>query len=122
MTKLTTIFCWLCIVMLFAETSAVFWRRRRRRRRRSPTCHASDCTVSSWSGWGSCSYPCGTSGTQSRSRYVTSQASCGGSCPFHLSESQACNRGGCHNYGTPHSTGCRCRAGYTGTCCDQGKF
>ena len=128
MTNVTTIFCWLCIVMLFTETSTILWSRRRRRRRRSPPppppCQPSDCTVSSWSSWSVCSYPCGTGGTQLKSRSVTSYETCGGrSCPL-LYKSRTCNteRWRCKNYGTPHSTGCHCRPGYTRICCDKGKF
>lgn len=109
------------IALFFSEASA--WRRRRRRRSPPPPppCQPRDCTVSSWSNYGSCSYPCGTSGVQWRSRYVTRVQSCGGQCPYNLHESKACNRGLCANHGTPHSSGCYCRAGYTGTCCQHGE-
>lgn len=119
-----TIFFLLCIAMLLTETST-FWRRRRRRRRSPPPpppCTRQDCTVSSWSSWSGCSYPCGNSGVQSRSRSISTPQNCGGQpCPS-LSETRSCNRGGCLNQGTPHSTGCHCRSGYTGTCCQNGKL
>ncbi len=117
-----TIFFLLCVAMLFPESST--WRRRRRRRAPPPPppCTRQDCAVSSWSSWGSCSYPCGNNGVQSRSRSIVTHPSCNGQpCPS-LSETIACNRGNCLNQGTPHSTGCHCRAGYTGTCCQNGKL
>ncbi len=113
----------LCIAMLFTESST-WWGRRRRRRSRPvpPPCTRQNCAVSSWSSWDSCSYLCGNSGVQSRSRTIVTNPSCNGQpCPS-LSESKACNRGNCLNQGTPHSTGCHCRAGYTGTCCGNGKL
>lgn len=118
MTKVKTILFALCIVMLFTQTNS--WSRRRRRRRSPPPCTPRDCTVSGWS-YGSCSYPCGTSGIKWRRRRVITSQSCGGRCPYRLSEPIPCNRGDCANYGTPHSTGCRCRQGFTGTCCEHGK-
>lgn len=128
MAKITTIFACLCIVMLFCEAYSIFWGRRRRRRRRRPPpvpppCVPRDCRVSSWSGWGGCSYPCGTSGTRSKSRYVTSSQNSCGSCPYVLSQSQACNRNRCNppNSVGSHSTGCYCRVGFTGTCCNLGE-
>ena len=126
MTKGTkTILFVLCIAALFTTASS-FWDRRRRssrRRRSTPTCSSSDCQVGSWSSWGSCSYPCGTSGTRWRSRSKTRSESCGGSCPYQLSESQVCNRYKCNppNSVGSHSTGCYCRAGFAGTCCGSGE-
>ena len=35
-----------------------------------PTCRPVDCVVTSWSLWGPCSVPCGTSGIQERTRQV----------------------------------------------------
>ena len=122
-----TVFVALCVVMLFTETSS-FWRRRRRRRRRPPPpvnpCAGSrDCLVSSWSGWGSCSWPCGDSGVMARSRYITSTAINCGSCPYPLRETRSCNREAwrCRNGGTRASRGCNCRPGWTGTCCRSGE-
>ena len=114
------VFLAICLLYLLTEASA--WRRRRRRRRRSPPpCSAVNCLVGSWSSWSSCSYSCGTSGTQARTRPIVQGASCGGTCPYHTYESRACNRGNCHYGGTPHSSGCSCRAGYGGTCCNRGE-
>ena len=109
------------LLLLMVETNSIFWSRRRRRRRSPPPCSAVNCLVGSWTSWGSCSHQCGTSGTQTRTRQQTQAASCGGSCPYTLSETRACNRGNCQNGGTPHSGGCSCRVGYDGMCCDQGK-
>ena len=100
------------------ETSA--WRRRRRRRA-PPPCGAVNCQVGRWTSWGSCSHQCGTSGTQRRTRQQVRPASCGGSCPYHFVETQACNRDNCQNGGTPQSGRCSCRTGYGGTCCEQGE-
>ena len=109
-----------CFLLLMAETNSIFWSRRRRRRS-PPPCSAVNCQVGSWTSWSSCSHQCGTSGTQRRTRQQTQEASCGGSCHYGLSETQACNRNSCDNGGTPYSGGCSCRAGYGGTCCDQGE-
>ena len=124
MAKITTFLVWLCIVMLFSETCYAFWSRRRRRRRPPPPppCVPRNCVVSHWSNYGSCSYPCGTGGVQWKTRYVKKAQSCGGQCPYHLREAKACNVGLCANHGRPHSTGCSCRAGYTGKCCHNGKY
>ncbi|PFX19966.1 Versican core protein [Stylophora pistillata] len=92
--------------------------RRRRRRRSPPPCGARNCQVSSWTSWSSCSHRCGTSGTQRRTRTKTVVEACGGSCPYRLDEVQACNRDQCKNGGTPYASGCRCRPGYQGTCCE----
>ena len=112
-----TVFCFLLSLM---ETNSIFWRRRRRRRS-PPPCGAVNCQVGSWTSWGACTHLCGTSGTQQRTRAVTQTASCGGSCPYSLRQTQACNRDRCQYGGTPHSGGCSCRLGYGGTCCGQGK-
>lgn len=53
-----------------------------------------NCTVSSWGLWSSCSKSCG-GGTRTRTRAITKQATNGGSCPYTLSESQACNTQSC---------------------------
>jgi len=112
------VFLAMCLLYLLTEASA--WRRRRRRRS-PPPCSAVNCQVGSWTSWSSCSHQCGTSGTQSRTRQQVQAASCGGTCPYNLRETRACNRDSCRNGGTPHSSGCSCRAGYRGTCCEQGE-
>ena len=73
--------------LIFQHTDA--WRRRRRRR---SSCTPRACEVSSWSSWSSCSAnSCGQHGYESRSRTITSQASCGGAaCPSSLRETQQC--------------------------------
>ena len=124
MTKGTkTILFVLCIAILFTEASGWFWNRRRRSPPRRPPCRPKNCQVSSWSRFRSCSYPCGTSGTQMRSRSITDTQSCGGRCPFRLTESRRCNRNKCNTRNSvgSHSTGCYCRAGFTGTCCGSGE-
>ena len=107
-------------LVVFLGARGIESRRRRRRRRAPPPCSSRNCVVSGWSSWGGCSHQCGTSGTQRRTRSKTSPAACGGSCPYHLTETRACNRNSCKNGGTPHSRGCSCRAGYKGTCCEGG--
>ena len=111
-----------CLVVIFCTRNIESWRRRRRHRRGPPPCSARDCVLSQWGSWGSCSHQCGTSGVQRRTRLPTSVAVCGGTCPYHLSETCACNRNNCQNGGSPHSSGCSCRAGYRGTCCEGGTF
>ena len=65
------------------------WRRRRRRR---SGCTAVHCEVSNWSHWSSCSAStCGKVGSQTRSRSITINPSCGGNtCPSSLQESRLC--------------------------------
>lgn len=113
-----------CVLLLLMETSSKFWRRRRRRSSppRLRCREVRNCGVSSWTIWSACSYQCGTSGTQRRTRVVTWAASCRGSCPYSLRETQACNRDNCQYGGTPHRFGCSCRRGYGGTCCDRGEL
>ena len=110
----------LLLLVFIHETES--WRRRRRRRNLPPPCVPRNCQVSSWNPWSSCSHQCGTSGTQTRTRTITLAASCGGSCPFALSETLPCNRDNCQNSGTPISSGCSCPPGYNGTCCEIGKL
>ena len=109
------LFLAICLLHLMTEASA--WSRRRRRR----ACSAVSCLVGHWTSWSSCSHQCGMSGKQTRTRQVLRPASCGGSCPYSLSGTRACNRDNCRNGGTPHIGGCSCRAGYGGTCCEQGE-
>jgi len=53
-----------------------------------------NCAVSAWSGWGTCSSNCG-SGKQTRTRTITTQPSVGGTaCPT-LTETQSCNTQSC---------------------------
>lgn len=71
-----------------------------------------DCAVSSWSSWGSCSAACGT-GTQSRTRTVTTQPSGNGaSCPG-LTDTRSCNTHACSGGGGACSG---CWPGTSGTC------
>ena len=109
----------ICFLLLCIEINSTFsWRRRRRRR---APCYPINCKVGSWSVWSSCSHPCGTNGTQNRTRQKTFSAQCGGQCPYHLVVTRSCNRGNCHNGSTPNSGGCSCRLGYEGTCCEKGE-
>uniref|UniRef100_A0ABM0MJ98 Uncharacterized protein LOC102806247 n=1 Tax=Saccoglossus kowalevskii TaxID=10224 RepID=A0ABM0MJ98_SACKO len=104
-----------CFVILASFDNTESWRRRRRRR----ACGPSNCQVSGWNAWGACSAPCGTSGTQTRTRYVTVGQSCGGSCPYHMSESQGCNNPGCNGHGSPLTSSCSCVDEWWDTCCDK---
>ena len=109
-------FLWFFLVLLFVILDrSEGWRRRRRRR-----CPVTNCDVSYWSSWSSCTAACGWGGTQWRSRSVTRGPSCGGSCPYALSQSQGCNRF-CYNGGTPQQSWCNCKIGYSGQCCKGGK-
>lgn len=109
----------LLLLVLARDTEP--WRRRRRRRA-PPPCPVRNCQVGSWSSWSACSHQCGTSGTQSRRRSKTVVEACGGTCHYPLNQNRACNRNACQHSGTPHSTGCSCRPGYGGTCCESGKL
>ncbi|XP_078589882.1 uncharacterized protein LOC144870048 [Branchiostoma floridae x Branchiostoma japonicum] len=102
----------LLVVLLVPDTQGWFWSRRRR------SCSRVDCAWGGWGGWSGCTASCGPSGTQSRSRGVSRQASCGGSgCSGPSSETRACNRH-CYNNGALTSSGCNCPAGYVGGCCE----
>jgi len=118
----------ICVILLSLSETNSWWGRRgrrrsgsRSRRRSGPSCRAEYCRVGSWTSWSSCSHQCGTSGEQTRTRQLLQAASCGGFCSYNMYESRACNRDNCQNGGTPHRGGCSCRAGYGGTCCDQGE-
>ena len=109
------------LLLLVLARDTELWRRRRRRRA-PPPCPARNCQVGSWSSWSACSHQCGTRGTQRRSRSKTVVEACGGTCHYPLDQNRACNRDACKNSGTPHSSGCSCRPGYRGTCCESGKL
>lgn len=104
----------LALVLMVDQTEG--WRRRRRRR-----CPVRNCSVGPWTSWSTCTQPCGTGGSQRRTRRMTSAATCGGSCPA-LVETRNCNRG-CSNGGTPVSGRCiNCKTGYSGRCCTGGNI
>ena len=89
MVRCTTVILALGIIaVVFTPSNA--WRRRRRRR----SCSATHCTVSSWTGWSSCTRPCG-GGLTARTRWKTRTESCGGGCPYHLRETRRCNTNCC---------------------------
>ncbi|KAL3873180.1 hypothetical protein ACJMK2_036328 [Sinanodonta woodiana] len=54
-------------------------------------CQLTDCIVSQWENWGECSQTCGYTGTRTRLRSKSLEESCGGSCPYNTSETEACN-------------------------------
>ena len=87
MPRLLWSFLVLCLVMM-DQTEG--WRRRRRRR-----CPVRNCAVSSWTSWSTCTQACGNGGSQHRTRRVTQGPSCGGSCPYGLKQTRACNRHNC---------------------------
>lgn len=81
----------LTLIVWFSLTSDCdAWRRRRRRRRRR--CTIQNCDITSWSYWSYCTADqCGERGSQSRSRMVVSQPSCGGkACPDNRFETRQC--------------------------------
>ncbi|CAH3130574.1 unnamed protein product, partial [Pocillopora meandrina] len=83
----------LILLMLFCLTSDCDAWRRRRRRRAPPPCPVKNCDITLWSYWSYCSTDqCGQQGSQSRSRTVVSEPSCGGTeCPDNLSETRQCS-------------------------------
>ena len=84
----TYIIVYIIILICATETNS-FWRRRRRRRR---SCSTSNCQVSPWSSWSSCSaVQCGIPGSKNRSRYVIVHPACGGTpCPPNMQDTTTC--------------------------------
>ncbi|XP_022799542.1 SCO-spondin-like [Stylophora pistillata] len=104
---------WIFVILIMLATQTEGWRRRRRRR-----CPRTNCAVTSFNQWSSCSQPCGNGGTQTRTRTVTRRPSCGGSSCPPLRETRACNRG-CSNGGFALTGRCLCKSGYGGQCCTR---
>lgn len=91
------------------------------RRRRGGGCSRTHCEVASWTWWDECSHRCGSTGTQTRTRRKTRSESCGGACPYSLSETRPCNRNECRNGGRAAPGYCSCIPGFKGTCCEYGE-
>lgn len=114
----------LVLLAFVCDTESTWWWRRNKKRSPTPRpyCRPRKCQVYPWSEWSACSYQCGTSGTQTRTRIKTVVEACGGTCPYHLKEIRSCNRDKCQNSGTPWSYGCSCPPGYSGKCCEIAKI
>ncbi|CAH1225406.1 FBN2 [Branchiostoma lanceolatum] len=78
-----------------------------------------NCRWDDWGSWGTCTAPCGNTGTRERTRSIAEAAFCGGTgCSGGSSETGSCNRHCPH--GAPAGSRCNCAGtGYTGTCCDN---
>lgn len=87
--KVTILLPILLVFNLFLQSQSWLFIKRRRR-----SCSPSNCRVSSWSSWSTCSRSCG-SGTQGRARVKTVGESCGGSCSYKLQETRVCNTNCC---------------------------
>ena len=101
-------------LLLWASSadSIRFWRRRRR------SCRAVNCQWKNWSAWGPCNHPCGSAGSQRRTRGVATQPACNGAaCPGVSAETRGCNRG-CDHGGTERVGFCLCPPPRWGTCCE----
>lgn len=84
-------------------------------------CNIPHCIVASWSSWSPCSALCGNYGFKSRTRVISLKENCSEKdCLEKRYETLPCNRY-CINGKTFNST-CICDSGWTGTCCDKGKF
>ena len=109
----------ICTILLCTEfdpSRGGLFRRRRRRR-----CGPVHCVWHGWSAWGACAHPCGSTGTQTRSRSISINPSCGGhGCSGPATETQACNRF-CYNAATPQPGYCACTEPFWDICCDKRK-
>ncbi|KAK2171455.1 hypothetical protein NP493_1058g00002 [Ridgeia piscesae] len=104
----------LAVSLLLVQLSESGWHRLRRR-----GCSPVNCEWNNWSEWGVCNHPCGSAGSQNRSRSVRRGSSCGGAgCTGGSTSSQACNRF-CHNGGSPMEGYCTCPDVFWGTCCGE---
>ena len=58
-------------------------------------CCKKDCQLSEWEAWSSCTGPCASNGTRSRTRAVKQEATCGGKACGTLKEDAVCATGCC---------------------------
>lgn len=58
-------------------------------------CRPSDCILSDWSTWSSCSVTCGDGGSHIRKREIQLKETCGGTCDLPLVDSKPCSNKCC---------------------------